>query len=147
MNKKTRTELIITAALIAVLLFTLTGTLQKISSTKKARPSGKQAAVSSGSVPAAGQAHDENLFNRLEEESAGTELYRDPFYGNLISPSKASSSALSLNGILWDKTNPMAMINDEVVHVGSRIAGNRVVAIKEDRVILNNGSSDFELRL
>lgn len=55
--------------------------------------------------------------------------------------------ALTINGILWDKKNPLAIINEEIVKVGDKIDGNKVVSIEQDRVILNDGSKDIELLL
>jgi len=55
--------------------------------------------------------------------------------------------ALTINGILWDKKNPLAIINEEIVKVGDKIYGNTVVGIKQDRVILNDGSKDTEFLL
>jgi len=48
---------------------------------------------------------------------------------------------------MYDKKYPQAIINGEVVGIGATVGGKRVVDIKEDRVILNDGSKDFELRL
>ena len=55
--------------------------------------------------------------------------------------------ALTINGILWDKKNPLAIINEEIVKVGDKIDSNTVVGIEQDRVILNDGSKDIELLL
>lgn len=55
--------------------------------------------------------------------------------------------ALTINGILWDKKNPLAIINEEIVKVGDKIDGNTVVGIEQNRVILNDGSKDIELLL
>jgi len=55
--------------------------------------------------------------------------------------------ALTINGILWDKKNPLAIINEEIVKVGDKVDGNTVVGIEQDRVILNDGSKDIELLL
>lgn len=54
---------------------------------------------------------------------------------------------LTLDGILWDKRKPLAVINDEMVGIGDTVGGNTVVDIKEDRVILNDGTTNFQLRL
>jgi len=53
----------------------------------------------------------------------------------------------TINGILWDKKNPLAIINERIVKIGDKIDGNTVVNIKQDRVILNDGSKDIELLL
>ncbi|MEI6631760.1 MAG: hypothetical protein WCL25_04000 [bacterium] len=146
MKTKAKIELGITSVLAVVLLFTTMNALHKIRQknnppaiTPKTTDSFKEELTQQAAA-------SDNIYKKLEEEGDSLELHRDPFSGNLLAPSKISS-ALSLNGILWDKTNPLAMINDKVVHVGSKIAGNKVVDIKEDRVILNNASGDFELRL
>ncbi len=53
-----------------------------------------------------------------------------------------------LNGIVWDAHKPVAMINDKVLAAGESFNDKiTVVQIKPDRVILNNGESDFELKL
>jgi hypothetical protein len=54
---------------------------------------------------------------------------------------------LTINGILWDKKNPLAIINERIVKIGDKIDGNTVVGIEQDRVILNDGSKDIELLL
>ena len=70
---------------------------------------------------------------------------RSPFL-----PKGASTSTggkLILDGIAWDKKSPRAVINDRIVEVGDEIGGMSVVEIKKDRVILNDGKTNIELRL
>jgi len=57
------------------------------------------------------------------------------------------SAQSGLVGIIWDKTSPKAMIGDNIVGIGDMVDGSRVVDIKEDSVILNDGSKDYELKL
>lgn len=67
----------------------------------------------------------------------------DPF-----SPSSAPIKGygwLTLEGIMWSKENPEAIINDNIVKIGDQIDKNTVVDIEQDRVILNDGDNDFEL--
>ena len=54
---------------------------------------------------------------------------------------------LVLDGIAWDRKSPRAVVNDRIVAVGDEVGGSTVVEIRKDRVILNNGAADFELRL
>lgn len=54
---------------------------------------------------------------------------------------------VALEGILWDKERPMAIINDTIREIGDKVGINTIVDIKQDRVILNDGSKDFELKL
>ena len=66
---------------------------------------------------------------------------RDPF-----SITATTSTNLTLIGIIWDSNNPKAMIDDDIVGIGDEISGNTVVDIKEDKVVLNDGVNDFEIR-
>lgn len=54
---------------------------------------------------------------------------------------------LTLNGIMWDEERPLAIINDNVIGIGGKVGENRVVEIKRNSVILNDGISNFELNL
>lgn len=56
-------------------------------------------------------------------------------------------TGLQLGGIIYDAKECYALINDRIVRVGDEVNGNKVIEIKQDRVILNDGSKDFELRL
>ena len=44
---------------------------------------------------------------------------------------------LKLNGIVWNKDDPMAIINDTVVKIGSEIGGRKVFAISITNVELD----------
>lgn len=56
------------------------------------------------------------------------------------------TSKLVLNGIIGGRT-PKAMIGDNMVGVGDTVGKSTVIAIKDDRVVLNDGKKDFELVL
>jgi len=60
---------------------------------------------------------------------------------------KSSIIASGLSGILWDKENPKAIINEAIVGIGDKVGGSIVKDITKDKVILNDGANDFELRL
>ena len=69
---------------------------------------------------------------------------RNPF----VSGQTASTMVgLTLNGIIWNKAKPKAMIGDAIVVKGDTVGANKVVDIQPDRVILNDGTKDFELKL
>lgn len=53
--------------------------------------------------------------------------------------------AMSLYGIVWDPTNPVALIDGNDVHVGESVKGARVVAIDVDSVVLAYRSRQFVL--
>jgi hypothetical protein len=61
--------------------------------------------------------------------------------------SSAVSQEFILGGILWDVNKPAAIINGEVVAKGDSVGSYVVVEVQPDRVILNDGEKDIELRL
>ena len=68
---------------------------------------------------------------------------RDPF----TSLGTGQLSDLALSGILWDATQPLAIINGTMVHTGQEVDGYRVVAITQDQVSLTDGSETVQLHL
>ena len=52
---------------------------------------------------------------------------------------------LVLNGIVWSKTSPRAIINEIFVGVGDKIFGMNVVSIQKERVILEDEKSRYIL--
>lgn len=146
MQKKNIIELSITGILIFVLLFAVINTI------KKARPlgikkSGSAVIKKDKEVASEEKIPVKDIYGTLEEKSKNLELKRDPFSLAPIIPLEKYSSGIYLNGILWDKSCPMAIINDQIVKIGDTVSGKIVVDIKQDRVILNDGNKDFELRL
>ena len=59
----------------------------------------------------------------------------------------ATSSRFALSGIIGTGKNAKAMIGDVIVGRGDKVGENTVMEVRQDRVILNDGSRDFELRL
>ena len=57
------------------------------------------------------------------------------------------SSKLSLSGILASGKGFKAMIGDSIVGKGDKIDGNTVIEVEKEKVILNDGTKDFELKL
>ncbi len=71
---------------------------------------------------------------------------RNPFIpGDLAD----TSGRLIVKGIVWgdDEVGTFAIINDKIVKKGDEIGGKRVVEIKKDKVIINDGQNNFELKL
>ena len=85
-----------------------------------------------GSVSALGQTK-RNPFAPLAKTTVRT-------ITGLIEPAGKNKDAeaiqLKLNGIIFSKNNPVAIINDTVVEIGSLIAGRRVSAISSSQVEL-----------
>ncbi len=78
--------------------------------------------------------------------------YRDwgknPFsVSKAASASAVGSQGARLGGIIYDANDVCALINDELVHRGDSVDGKKVLEIHRDRVILNDGTKDIELRL
>ncbi len=61
--------------------------------------------------------------------------------------SSAVSQEFILGGVLWDVNKPAAIINGEIVVRGGWVGPYIVVDVRQDRVILNDGEKDLELRL
>jgi len=51
---------------------------------------------------------------------------------------------ISLNGIVWDEESPRAIINDEIVAIGDRVSEYRIIDIKPNSVVLDDGTDEFE---
>ncbi len=54
---------------------------------------------------------------------------------------------LNLSGIFWNQDKSTALINNEVVKVGSQMESYTIVDIKKDTVIVTNGRRAFELKM
>ncbi len=76
------------------------------------------------------------------KKSSYADWGRDPFVF-----STETSQELVLGGIVWDPGQPAAIISGEIVVKGGAVGSYVVVEIQQDRVILNDGEKDIELRL
>ncbi|HBO96908.1 MAG TPA: hypothetical protein DE315_00390 [Candidatus Omnitrophica bacterium] len=137
MEKKDKIQLGITGVLVIILLLFLARAFEK-----KKRP----LPVKAKEVAADQKVKEPDLYTRLEQEIKKMDFKRDPFSRQSLSDLEESQD-LHLSGILWDEVNPTAIINDEIVAVGSRIQGGRVVDIRKDKVILEEGDYHIELVL
>lgn len=85
------------------------------------------------------------LQKRQKSRTSHTRWGRDPFL--LTRTPTTLSLGLRLSGVIFDEQGGYAVINDQICRIGDEINGNKIVDIKQDRVILNDGSKDIELRL
>ena len=69
---------------------------------------------------------------------------RDPF---TRAAGSGQVSGLSLSGILWDASAPIAIINGQMLHAGEEIDGYRVVEILQDRVSVTDGAQTSQLSI
>jgi hypothetical protein len=157
-KKKDIIEVIITGVLILVLLSLAINTVKRTKQAKRLKIEPYSAVLkkdefrkktSQEKSPAKeARRPDKEIYKKLEEETKNLKLKRDPFIlGPVISTEEISPSGLSITGILWDRENPIAIINDNIVRIGDKIGTNNVVDIKQDSVILNDGIKNFELNL
>ena len=97
---------------------------------------------------AGGPAGQENIIGQTKRHAKRTQFRswkRSPFIPKGVPG--APSSKLVLSGIIAKGTEFRAMIGDSIVVKGDKIDGNTVIDVKKDRVILNDGTKDFEIKL
>lgn len=162
MDKK-KIELIITGILVIIFIFAVSNII------RKARPKmTKSSQPSSGSVSPAGPPDRSSIISRagqtgslfkpkvkeLIEEKEGIkeerEWGRDPF--NLHEADQSggidSITSLKLMGItVGEKTKSMAIINNEIVSIGSKIGKFTVLKIAPGKVIVTDGQTNYELKI
>lgn len=144
MDKK-RIQIIATAVL-AIIFILVWANAFKVFKSKAATKAPAAPAITPPSIPFKAKQESSAETPKKEESKETLGWGRCPFSGKVYTSRQEGPVSLKLSGIIWDSKNPLAMINERVVKVGDTIAGNTVVEIKHDRVILNNGSSDFELK-
>lgn len=60
---------------------------------------------------------------------------------------KPAASRPTLDGIMWRKDNPKAIIGGEIVGVGNSVSGYTVTAIEPDSVVLHSGTEEITIEL
>lgn len=85
------------------------------------------------------------LTQRVAKKTNYASWGRNPF--TLQKTSSKAFKGLILEGIMWDKEKPLAIINGQIVKIGDKVSQNTVVDIKQDKVILDDGTKEFELKL
>jgi hypothetical protein len=162
MNKKDIIKLVITGVLVIVLLILINNSRSAVSKAQDLRkktlnapeltmvqqqeedPQNFALSGSAGVGPQAGKM----TYKKLAEHAKNQMAVRDPFSNLPMSVrSESVSNALTLSGILWDKVKPLAVINNNVVKVGDKVGGGVVAEIKQDRVVLKEGSITREIKL
>ena len=101
-----------------------------------APPTAQPAAVPAEDMP--------GLRQGQREQAARWTWSRDPFTRG---PAVVGVAGLTLTGIIWDRTSPLAIINGEVLQPGQEIEGYRLLQIQPDRVWLSDGEQLFQLLL
>jgi len=88
---------------------------------------------------------DTILTGRYMKRSDYKEWGRNPFA--IDTEEEIAQTGLVLSGIFWDYRNPSAIVNDDIVTVGSVIDGSTVVAIERKKVVLDGAAGKIELLL
>ena len=149
MDKK-RIEVIITGVFVVILLFAWINamkTIKKRSRPKRdvSQPTAFQNATGFSPVQLTTA---KSLVSETPEYNPSDDLgwVRCVFSGKFYT-SQESASNLDLTGILWDDVDPQAVINQEIFRREDRIDKYVIIDIRKDRVILNDGEKNFELKL
>ncbi|HLD82840.1 MAG TPA: hypothetical protein VI976_02705 [Candidatus Omnitrophota bacterium] len=140
MDKK-RIELAITGVLVVIFIFAWGNTIKLW----RRRPAVIKVpeAVPGQNVLKPAATAQEGLSPKPKE---GLQWVRDPFSGKIYSH-QGLGVDLSLSGILWDAKRPQALINDRICNIGDVINGCKVLEIQKNKVILNDGSKQIELKI
>jgi len=144
-SKKDMIELGVIGVGIIVFIFVLSGAFNRNSRNKVLKPESADSAVKV-SAPR-GEVSGKSRYTLLELEANALELKTDPFTGTTIAIMKKVSSGIALSGVLWNKSNPLALIDGKVMKKGDRVGDWVIVAINENSVILNDGYNDFILKV
>ncbi len=156
MNKKDKTQLIVIGVLLLGLPFLLLNANQAFKKAKELEDKRSRALGitknEAGNVRAKQEPAINTLvqnagvsYKMLEEQTDNISVKRDPF--DFSSEPASSDAVYRLKGVLMDKDQTKAIINDLIVCCGSKIGDVVVVEIKQESVILNDGSRDFEIKL
>ena len=140
-TKKERIELIIIGLALVILIVYLANLFIK---SKEAKSPGSDLSriASKGREPY-------SVSKKAAAETKRKDLTwgRDPFMLGDKGEKGERPEQLVLDGIIWDKTNQYAIINNEVVKAGDIVNGNTVIEIKKDSVLLDNGTERVTLQM
>ena len=85
---------------------------------------------------------DTGLRQTQRARATGLAWGRDPFTGGSAG---GEVSGFDLSGILWDASQPIAIINGQMLRVGDEVEGYRILEITRDRVTMSDGSEPLNL--
>ena len=138
-------ELLITGVALLVFVILIVSTFIK----PKGRPSPPQESLKPMTVDELEFIFTEKEeINREKEEAKHLTWDRDPFGLEVpVEEEEEERFEFTLNGIIWDKDSPYAIINEEVVGSGGKVGSYTVVEIKEDSVLLDDGTERITLRI
>jgi len=158
MTGKAQKEIIITGILVVVLISVSISTFSEVKKKKSAAKSPNISSAKRTTYSKPVQKYSKKDFSeiektkenlaKLEQESSNLKLKRDVFvHGSAVSEEEIAPSDLTLYGIIWDKDNPIAIINETIVKTGDKVGISTIKKIEQDCVIVNDGSRDYKLNL
>ena len=149
MNRKDKTELLITVLLIGVFILMAAGLLGKLQGVRKAPSYPANTSVSKKSLK--GKAFKSRtvlsaeVTQKIEEAAKILIATPDPFRDRPLDAS--GNSGLVLQGISWGEKESLALINDQALKEGDVVQDYRVKKINKESVVLDNGSRVLTLAL
>ena len=96
-----------------------------------------------GAIPLLPERSQQREFQRKEVTRLSWD--RDPFSSHLLAMHVVET--LALNGILWDATQPMAIINGQTLSIGQEVDGYRITSISPDHVLVTDGNQTLQLNI
>ena len=135
-DPKKRIELTITGIGVVILIFLVTSHMSKTGGSKGVS---KNEAYHTS----------ESAMTIVSETESWDKLRwgRDPFLLDTANIQEQGTEDLALNGIIPDKQNPYAIINNEVVKLGDKVGGMTVIEINENNVVLDENGQRHTLEL
>ena len=158
LDNKQKTQIAVTAFLIITFIFIMGNSIRNITSsgtgTKESKiitPDKFKEIIDSTKHKTSITLKDTSV-SKYKKEIASIEATgwgRDPFSkrGALLGGGEFISD-FKLEGILLDnRAQSTAIINGEIVREGDTVDNAKIVQIEKNRVIINDGSKDYQLRL
>ncbi len=134
-------KLIVLAVLMVVAVISLTYGVIGLSKGKGAAASKRKAAQKHGE---AAQAPEASVSARHAARTKFAAWRRSPFVPKALS---ASSSKLTLNGVITDGKSLKAVIGDTIARKGDKVGPYTIIDIKKTSVTVNDGTVNSELKL
>lgn len=146
MDSKQKNQLMIVGALVAVFALVFANSLRQVKAKLEPTTAYTQA------TPGAGL-HDIKVFkgqvSEPKKEEREVKWGRDPFVLQEASQGAVDSVAsLKLMGIITGtNSKPKAIINNEILSVGSKLGKFTLKGISKNKVVVSDGEKDYDLNL
>jgi len=135
---KNRIELTITGIGVVIFIFLVMNYLSRPQMDRRVVPKAESYVTLESGMPA------------VSETVSGDDMSwgRDPFLlGSSNVQRPGNMGDMALNGIMADKENPYAIINNDVVKLGDKVNGMIVIEINEKNVVLEDNGQKHTLEL